>query len=187
MGLTRELEYRAGSVFPYRAKVLEMPKEVARESEDTPAPTSIVSSTRGGRSSKNEGSVFRLIGIAVVVAMIVLLSAVIIYRGGSFFERPIILSTSDQDYLTLGAGDDYFTITKRLGKPADDRWRAQSKEVSFRVLDYPDRSYSVILFGADKTSATYIGTLDRNWRPIHSVNMGRGVDSAAMLRALPRF
>jgi hypothetical protein len=59
--------------------------------------------------------------------------------------------------------------------------------VVFRALEYPDRAYSVILFGADQASARYIGTMDRNWRPLHSVPVGRGVDSSAMLRALPKF
>jgi hypothetical protein len=37
--------------------------------------------------------------------------------------------------------------------------------------------------GPDKSSMTYIGTVDQNWRPIHSVN----AQTESLLRALRRF
>lgn len=187
VGLEKELEYRAGSVFLYRNKLLEMPKEVLDKQVSQPGPTT-PSSILGkrGRSPRNEGNVAKLIGVALVVALCVVFAAVAIYRGGGFLQQHALLSTSDQDYLALSGDDDYPAVVRRLGAPSDDRRSTRSKEVVFRVLEYKDRGYSVILFGADENSARYIGTMDRNWRPLHTVS-GRGTDYSAMLRGLPRF
>lgn len=187
VGLTKELEYRTGSVFPFRVKVLEMPSEVPGRPDGEPAKSAGAAPVvRMGKSPQNEGSVVKLIGVMLVVALLAVFSTVVVYRGGSLFQSRALQSTSDQDYLSLSGQDDYAAVVRRLGEPAGDRWDTRSKEVVFRVLEYPKRAYSVILFGADQRSARYIGTMDRNWRPIHSVS-GRGTDYSAMLRTLPRF
>lgn len=187
VGLNKELEYRAGSVWPYRPKLLEMPRagSTPLPADATPEATPV---PRGrGMGSSAERRVARLIGISTLVAIAAIFIILAIYRGDGIFGNRIILQTADQDYLALRAGDDYFAVVQRLGEPEGDRWRSQSTEVAFRVLDYPSRSYSVVLFGADQASATYIGAMDANWRPIHSVPVGRGVDSSSMLRNLARF
>jgi hypothetical protein len=187
VGLERELEYRAGSVFPYRSKLLEMPKEVLEKpSDESRATGSGAKVATAGSGPRNEGNVFKLIGVALAMALVLVFGAVAIYRGGGFFRQEALLSTSDQQYLGLGAEDDYTSIVRRLGKPSDDRRNSRSKEVVFRVLEYKERGYSVILFGADDGGTRYIGTMDANWRPLHSV-AGHGTDYSAMLRALPRF
>lgn len=187
VGLTKELEYRAGSVHPFRVKILEMPKEVlGRPDEEAAKGADASPGSRTGGGPKNEGSVAKLIGVMLVVALLAVFSTVVVYRGGNLFQGRALQSTSDQDYLSLSGQDDYAAIVRRLGRPDEDRWNTRSKEVVFRVLEYPRREYSVILFGADQHAARYIGTMDRNWRPIHSVS-GRGTDYSAMLRTLPRF
>lgn len=187
VGLQKELELRAGAVWPYRTKLLEMPagKRNLPATEAALSPAARSSARHG--SSRAEHRVVRLIGLSLFASLAVILAILAVYRGDGIFGNRVILQTADQDYLSLRAGDDYFAVVQRLGEPAADRWRAQSKEVAFRVLDYPQRSYSVVLFGADQASATYIGALDTNWRPVHTVPVGRGVDSSAMLRTLPRF
>ena len=189
VGLTKELEFRNGAVFPYHTKLLEMPGEPAERAQpkDTPSGKSGASIVNISLGSRNEGSVAKLIGVALAVALLAVFTTVAVYRGGGLFQGRVLLSTSDQEYLSFSRDDDYVAITKRLGKPAADRWNTRSKEVVFRVLEYPDRAYSVVLFGADQSAARYIGTMDRNWRPVHSVAVGRGVDSSAMLRSLPKF
>ncbi|MCU0227074.1 MAG: hypothetical protein MUF01_05505 [Bryobacterales bacterium] len=192
VGLDKEMEFRAGAVWPYRPKLLEMPRP-----ERTPQPedASVANATgllptrkrRGSGSTATEHRLARLIGIALTIAFVAILLVLAIFRGDGIFGNRVILQTADQDYLSLGAGDDYFRVVQRLGPPQSDRWRTQSKEVAFRVLEYPDRAYSVILFGADQATATYLGAMDGNWRPIHAVSIGRGMDSTAMLRTLPRF
>lgn len=192
VGLQQELEFRAGTVWPYRPKLLEMPR-----GERKPLPSNAPSN--GGlkstgrlpgfahQGSRAESRVARLIGVSLVVAILVIFAVLAVYRGDGIFGNRVILQTADQEYLSLGAGDDYYAVVKRLGPPEGDRWRTQSKEVAFRVLEYPERSYSVVLFGADQANATYLGALDSNWRPIHSVPVGRGVDSTSLLRTLPKF
>ncbi len=187
VGLTKELEYRAGTVLPFRTKVLEMPQGAPGRSEaEGAASAQSPAGKRTGSGPRNEGSVAKLIGVMLVIALLAVFSTVAVYRGGSLFQGRALQSTKDQDYLSLSGQDDYAAVVRRLGTPAADRWNTRSKEVVFRVLEYPDRAYSVILFGADQHSARYIGTMDRNWRPIHSVS-GRGTDYSAMLRTLPKF
>lgn len=187
VGLTKELEYRAGTVHPFRTKVFEMPPGVlGRPGQEAAKHADVPSAKRLGRGPRNEGSVAKLIGVMLAVALLAVFSTVAVYRGGTLFQGRALQSTNDQDYLSLSGQDDYAAVVRRLGEPAGDRWSTRSKEVVFRVLEYPNRAYSVILFGADQHSARYIGTMDRNWRPIHSV-AGRGVDYSAMLRTLPRF
>jgi len=190
VGLQKELEFRAGSVWPYRSKLLEMPH---------PGRPHNAASTRSGegntpvpaapkrRGTNAERSVTRLILIVTGVAFLAIFAVLAVYKGDGIFGNRVVLQTADQEYLSLRAGDDYYAVVKHLGKPADDRWRAQSKELAFRALDYPERGYSIILFGADQSNATYIGAMDTNWRPVHSVAIGRGVDSSSMLRNLKRF
>ncbi len=192
VGLDKEMEFRAGAVWPYRPKLLEMPKpDRPAHSAGAEAGNSARTLPAGPRRARHgtpaEHSVARLIGISLALALVAILVVLAVFRGDGIFGNRVILQTADQDYLSLGSGDDYFRVVQHLGKPQSDRWRAQSKEVAFRVLEYPDRSYSVILFGADQATATYLGALDANWRPIHSVSIGRGMDSTAMLRTLPRF
>jgi hypothetical protein len=45
----------------------------------------------------------------------------------------------------------------------------------------------VILMGSDPWGASYIGTMDANWNPIHSAGLATGGSTAGLLRALPRF
>lgn len=188
VGLTKELEFRAGSVLPVRTKVLEMPGDVLgpRRAETAGGGASSPPGKNAGRGPRNEGNVVRLIGIVLALALTTVFVAVTVYRGGGLFRGQGLQSTRDQEYLTLSGQDDYAAVVRRLGKPAADRWNTRSKEVVFRALEYPDRGYSVILFGADRNAARYIGTMDRNWRPIHSVS-SRGTDYSAMLRTLPKF
>jgi hypothetical protein len=187
VGLNKELEYRAGSVWPYRPKLLEMPRKPGAplDTVDATDPGPIPTGKSVGSSA--ERRVARMVGVTMLVAIAAIFIVLAIYRGDGIFGNRVILQTSDQEYLSLKAGDDYFAVVQRLGEPKADRWRDQSQELAFRILEYPERSYSVILFGADRASATYIGAMDHNWRPIHSVPAGRGVDSTALLRNLPRF
>ncbi len=192
VGLDKEMEMRAGAVWPYRPKLLEMRQ---RERSHTPAEDTGSSASKpiagnwlpASRGTRAENRVARLIGISLAFAILGIFVILAIYRGDGIFGNRMILQTADQEYLALGAGDDYYKVVQKLGPPTADRWRSQSKEVAFRVLEYPERSYSVVLFGADQATATYVGAMDADWRPIHSVSVGRGVDSTSMLRSLPRF
>jgi hypothetical protein len=78
-------------------------------------------------------------------------------------------------------------VVQKLGKPASDRWQSESGELQYRALGYPDRKYAVILMGSGRQAALYIGTVDENWKPVHSVALHSGGTTASLLRTLKRF
>jgi hypothetical protein len=45
----------------------------------------------------------------------------------------------------------------------------------------------VILMGSDLRTARYIGVLDEQWRPLHSVELHTGGSTTSLLRNLVRF
>ena len=93
----------------------------------------------------------------------------------------------DRTYLSLTAQDDYDAVVRKLGAPAHDRWLGPAGGTRYRALSYPDRACTVVLMGADGKHATYIGTLDANWKPLHSVRLGNGAGAGELLHALPRL
>ena len=42
---------------------------------------------------------------------------------------------------------------------------SETGEIQYRALSYPQRRFTVILMGTDRKAATYVGTLDDNWKP----------------------
>jgi hypothetical protein len=76
---------------------------------------------------------------------------------------------------------------RKLGDPAEDRWRDEEGERQYRALDYPDLGITVVLMGADRDSVLYIGAKDREWRNVHSVELPGGTNTDSILRSLERF
>ncbi len=181
VGLLKELEYKAGTVWPHERRVFEMPRVAAADPAAPLAPPPHRASYAGGAESR----VGRLIAIVLGVVLGACLLLFAISRLGPV--RPVKYTAADQDYLSLSRRDDYFAVVEKLGRPAEDRWRPQSSELEYRALWYPQRSYYVILLGPSRNEARYIGTLDRNWRMIHYVDLPSSGNTAAILRALPRF
>jgi hypothetical protein len=188
VGLTRELEYKGGMVCPYQRRVLQMPMAVGAPASSTPAaegagPASVVGIRLEPATDKR---MFRFIGIALAATILVGIVAMNLLRVGAFRQR-VVFTGKDQLYLDLSGRDDYFGVVQKLGKPATDRWQSESGELQYRALGYPDRNYTVILMGADRRTAAYIGTVDDHWRPIHSVELRSGGTTASLLRELSRF
>lgn len=136
--------------------------------------------------SSSESRMSRTIlgGIAIAIAGCVL--AVTWYRGGVLGNR-IVYAPVMQTDPGLTARDDYYAVVRRLGAPSEERWRSEKGERQYRVLSYPRQGYSVILMGADRRDMHYIGTMDQNWTPIHSVELPGKSNSYALLRTLERF
>src|ERR1043165_8980144 len=72
VGLTRELEFKGGAVWPYQKRVLQMPLAVnapapfpSPQSSEKTAPAPIV----GIRLERSDKAVFKMIGIALAVAI----------------------------------------------------------------------------------------------------------------------
>lgn len=189
LGLVRELEYKAGAVWPYQRKVIEMPlavNESPRPASGEPARAPKPISRLGFGGGGTESRVGRLIGVALVIGMVACLIAVTVYREGQLRPR-FTYTARDESYLQLSRDDDYFAIARKLGAPADDRWKPDSGEIQYRALWYPQRSCIVILMGTERESVRYIGTLDLKWTPVHFVQFRTGGTTASMLRGLKPF
>lgn len=190
LGLTRELEYKGGTVFPYQKRVLQMPMAVnaptpirSDSPENAPPPPAPVVGIRLERSDK---AAFKMIGIAVAVAIGLYVAAVTLTRIGDIRQKTVTFTTADQSFLELSKNDDYMAVVQKLGQPGSDRSR-DIGGIQFRALGYTDRKYHVILMGSDLRTARYIGVLDDQWRPLHSVDLHTGGTTLSLLRNLNRF
>ncbi len=187
VGLVRELEYKGGAVWPHQRHVIEMPMAVGaalpssvRPLQKGPAPVVGIR-----LESKTDSNIFRLVGGALVVGIVAAYFVVNLYRGA---PRPrIIYTAKDQSYLDLTARDDYRAVVRKLGPPVRDRWQSETGATQYRALSYTGRAYTVILMGAVRQKAAYIGTLDENWKPVHAVELANGPGSDSLLRSLQRF
>lgn len=173
VGLLRELEFKDGAVWPYQRRVIEMPiavgespgRAVSKPLRDSPAPVVGIR-----LESRRDKRAFKWVGGGLAVA--ILLHAVVTnaMHVGELRQRP---------YLELSGRDDHATVVRKLGKPASDRtWTDGIHQ--YRSLGY--RRFTVILLGS-----AYVGTLDGNWRPIHSVELQSGGTSYSLLLNLKRF
>jgi hypothetical protein len=185
VGLKKELEYKAGSLWPSERRVIEMPRAV---NQSVPPPPHVEQSTlsrvvgirlEGGAESR---SVRLIVGVMVagILACVLLVS---LFRDGPDSPRVSYRAVLQSD-LGLRAQDDYFDVVQKLGPPGEDRWRSETGEMQYRILSYPQRSLHVILMGAERDRAAYIGALDQDFRPVHAVELRGGRDSRAMLRTL---
>jgi hypothetical protein len=190
VGLNRELEYKAGTVFPYQKRVLQMPLAVnaptpirshSAESQE-PLPAPVV----GIRLEGSDKAVFKMIGVAVAIAIGLYVAAVSLTRIGDIRQKTVTFTAADQSFLELSKNDDYMAVVQKLGQPGSDRSRDVGG-IQYRALGYIDRKYHVILMGPDLSTAKYIGVLDDNWRPLHSVELHSGGSTLSLLKNLNRF
>jgi hypothetical protein len=188
VGLLTVLEYRAGAVGPAKRRVIEMPlaandsfRARPRESPPTLAPV-VGIRLEDGAETRIPKQV--LAGVALGVVGCVL--AISLYRGGLIASRAFYAPAIQQD-LGLNSSDGYASVVGTLGPPAHERLESDAQDRQFHVLWYPRfRSY-VVLIGRDLSDAHYIGTLDRNWRPVHTVVLPGQGNSYSLLAALRRF
>jgi len=196
VGLTRELEYKNGAVWPYQRRVLQMPMAVG-EAHTGPSPVARERGTPAPivgirlESPAGQGA-FRLFGRAMVVAVAAVtatLYVAVIYlsRAGDSRPRGAVWAARDKAFLQLTGADDAAAVRAKLGPPAGDRWRSGPAGAQYRALDYPSRRYTAILMGSRGASARYIGSVDDHWSVIHSVPLAGGGSSESLLRALKRF
>lgn len=182
VGLERELEYIAGILRPHERRVISMPKPVAGApaipDEAIPTPP-MVHGVRVGDVSESRIGLYIIGGI---VAVLFVVYGVVSYSRGDRVEYKTVL----QEDLGFTAEDDYYAVVRKLGAPANDRWR-EGKDLQYRAMSYPDRHFTVILMGTERNNAHYIGAVNDEWRPVHSVkHAGRG-NTRSLLEGLPRF
>jgi len=186
VGLTRELEYKAGAVWPYERRVVSMPAPPGpRRDLSVPEPDTLPP-VPAPRMPSTESRVSRLIALVLGGGLLAFVVIVAVFRLGPLRSR-VVFTAKDQAYLELTRLDDYHAIVKKLGAPAEERWRSPEGEIQYLRLTYPQRGYSVILMGANRSEMRYIGAVDRNWQVLHYVELPGGGDTGAILRALKRF
>ncbi len=180
IGLTKELEYRGGMVVPHERRVIELPRATNRPPEE-PRPEPRSAPVSGIRlESGTESRIGRLLMavIALGTVLCIVTVAVMSTSGKRVSYRGVM-----QTDLGLSGNDDYFSVVSRLGPPAEDRWRSDQGELQYRRLTYERQGLSIILMGAGRKDVHYLGSMDKDWRVVHSINR----DAEAMLRSLKRF
>ena len=183
VGLLKELEYRGGAVWPYQRRVIQMPLAVNDAPRSSPVPPkSEPAPVIGIRVESTESRLGRLVAVALACGTVACILVVVLSRQGELRPRATVVS-SDRMYQELTHNDDYFSVVQKLGLPAQDRWKSQTEALQFRALTYPQRSYTVILMGSDRSGAHYIGALDKNWQLLYSTSK----EASSLLRTLGRF
>jgi hypothetical protein len=183
VGLEREIEYVAGIVRQHDRRVIQMPKAphtpAPLPDEAIPKPATLLGARVGGDGGESK------IGLYLIGLIIVLVAAV--YGFVSYFRQDRVeYQAVLQEDLSFSAEDDYHAVVRKLGPPANDRWR-EGKDLQYRALAYPDRHLTVILMGTEREKARYIGAVNDEWRPVHTVkHAGRG-NTRSLLETLPRF
>ncbi|MFN0104129.1 MAG: hypothetical protein ACKV2U_18850 [Bryobacteraceae bacterium] len=182
VGLERELEYTAGLLRTHERRVISMPKGPARSAPmaDDAIPTpAMLSGIRLGDSGESKMGLYILGGI---IAVLFVVYGVVSYSRGDRVEYQAVL----QEDLGFTAADDYHAVVRKLGTPASDRWK-EGKDLQYRALGYPDRRFTVILMGTEQNNARYIGALNDDWRPVHTVKHAGQGNTRSLLEGLPRF
>jgi hypothetical protein len=187
VGLSAELEYRAGAVWPVERRVIEMPRAVNDSAPHWTAPSPKARAQVVGirLESERTSRVGRVAigGVALGVAGCVL--AISLFRGGVIATRAFYAPAVQLD-LPLTPADDRAAVVRELGEPREDRWISKSRR-QFEVLSYPQRRLYAVLAGNDRSGARYIGAMDLNWRPVHTVELAGYGSTYGVLRHLPRF
>ncbi len=192
VGLTKELEYVAGQVLPHVRRIIEMPRAV----NDVPRPKVAAPPPSDARvvgiklENSAESRMGRLVAGAVAAVLIVGVLATFVtitfFRasrdGSRILYRPVM-----QASLGLSAADDYYAVVRKLGTPSEEHWRAGNGEIKYQLLSYPDRGLFVVLMGAERENAKYVGAFDRSWQVVDSVDLPGGRNTNSMLRSLKRF
>lgn len=188
VGLDKQLEYKAGQVWPVHKRVIEMPRapgaQAAVELRESEPKLSLVAPPM--RLDASEKKLGRLILTVMVGGLLVVAGGIAMFRGARSGEMTSYKAVV-QESLGLGPEDDYFAVLRKLGEPASDRWKTDGESVQYRVLSYPARNLNVILTGRERKDVHYAGALDSDWKVVDSVMQKGGSNTYSVLARLPRF
>lgn len=191
VGLTKELEFREGVVWPRVKRVIEMPLAVndafprlwlrdRQQKRGAPAPVVGIRLEVEGLSKK--GRVAAYLGVS---AALVSLLAVVLCRDWVFsnhFAHPPVAEEATK----LTGSDDYASVVQHMGYPASDTWRSNGS-VHIRALTYPRRAVTVILVGPDRNHVHFAGIIDLHHTARHPARSAPEPGNAAALANVPRF
>ena len=190
-GLRRELEFKAGGVFPYHRVITEIPS--TRAGRERRASASGAPPPREKLFSRADARMLRLLAITVGSGLLLALVGLLGVVGGLHNPLEWLLkpdtSTTDQRYLGLGANDSYFEVVGRLAAAESEQWLShEDNELQFQALHYPARGYIVIMMGGGRAEMRYLGTIhEPSRRVLDSARLARGGDTSSMMRNLPEF
>ena len=185
VGLLKELEYKTGKVWLHERRVIEMPRAGGSSASAGDGP---FAAPPGGMSalrldSTTEGRIGKLIIGALVFGVLACFLAISIYRGraGDRVHYEAIIQSS----LGLTWADDYHSVVRRLGPPSGDAWKSEEGAMQYRALRY--RDVTIILMGIERNKERYIGAMNKDWKPVDTVQLPDGRNTGSMLRSLRRF
>ena len=183
VGLNKEMEYKAGQLWPFERRVISMPRPVG------PSPAAPLESHHptaaeviGLRSGDNESKIAWVIGFVLIFGVLACF-LIVNYFGGTRIEYTTVM----QEDLGLTANDDYYAVVRKLGEPAEDRWKEGATDLQYRALSYPARKLTVIMMGTERKSVHYLGAMNENWRPVHTVTHPARGNTRSMLEGLKKF
>jgi hypothetical protein len=133
-----------------------------------------------------ESRIGKLVIAVLIIGILACFLLVSFFRSGRDGSR-ITYAPVVQTSLGLTGKDDYFAVVRKLGNPANDRWKSETGEMQYRILSYPAQGISVILMGTERDKALYIGALDRQLHTVDSVSLPGGGTTASMLKAMVPF
>jgi hypothetical protein len=186
VGLLKELELKLGQVMPHERRVIEMPKVYQQTSpvEGPPLPPPTRAMVVGIRlNDGNESKLGLIIGASLILGILACFIVVSTFRGGGRVEYHTLL----QEDLGLTSADDYFAVVRKLGAPASDRWRDASGGLEYQAMSYPDRHLTVVLMGVERKNVRYIGAVNDQWKPVHTVDDVGHHNTRALLEGLRPF
>lgn len=159
VGLSKELEYRDGAVWPHRRRVIQMPLAAGAEDMTTslqPArehrgPAPVVQISLHSPSDTHKARTF--VGAIVIGVLGVL---VIVGVVGQSQNRPRRSPVREVSYRDLRPGDDSDLVQRILGPSASQDWHPDLGQLH---LAYPRRGYTVVLSGPNRAEARYSGVI----------------------------
>lgn len=186
VGLRKELEFKGGGVWPYERRLVEMRSAGPAHrppGSSGPEPTP----PRGqalGSGAERRLSLFILatLGTALLATFLVITFLRKSESGENVRLQPVL-----QSELGVGAGNDYHDVVRKLGTPDADRWLEGTGERQYRGLTYNRLNVTVILMGAERDQALYIGAKDKDWKNVHSIPLPDGRNTDSILRSLKKF
>ena len=184
VGLNKQLECKSGRVSPHEKRVIQMPKpNTPPPATEQEAPAKFnAAQVAGIRMERGEGKLTRVILGALALGILACFLVISFFRGGKIEYQGVL-----QADLGFTAFSNYHDVIRKLGPPGSDRWKPGDGERQYRALEYANQDLTVILMGTDRESATYVGAMNKNWKPVHSVTyQGRG-NTRALLQQLARF
>lgn len=189
VGLVKELEYKAGAVWPHQRRVIEMPMAVGERPRPPQPRNEVLAPVIGIRTeSVTDSRMGKLVGLTILASAIGVTCCIglSVLREGSFKPRAAY-SVGDRRYLELTTADGYDAVLRLLGPPSADHWQTGAGGVRIRRLWYPERGYSIILKGDSRDTARYAGAMDAGGNPIYRSALGTGRSTLPTLKSLQEF